>query len=96
MGISLRKKQRKNLTVWVEQNLLFPSLFSTSWQVVMGWCVIDWWGGKKGKFVRELLQGVEAFCFLIYRKKIIIFQLFPKAEVILSVLRKQMTLPPDN
>lgn len=56
--------------------IYFPPLGKLWW---VG--VLYVWGGKKRKFVRELLQGVEAFCFLIYRKKII-FQLSPQAEVI--------------
>lgn len=44
----------------------FPPLGKLWW---VGMLLPYWWGGKKGKIVRGLLQGVEAFCFLIYRKK---------------------------
>jgi len=38
------------------------------------------WGGKKGKFVRELLEGVEAFRFLIYRKNYHFFSCLPRQK----------------
>lgn len=55
--------------------------------------IIDMWGDKKGKFVRQLLQRVEAFCFLIYGKKKSFFSYLPRQKLFKAFLENRWPSP---